>query len=160
MSTSADLLRERHLRVTAARVAALDLLTKRNHLTADEVAVGVRERIGSLSVQASYHLLDALVSAGLLRRVDFAGSAVRYERTIDDHHHHLVCRSCGAVTNIACRAEGDPCVVLGDPHGYEITEVEVVFWGICPQCRASAATPKTNPLGVTHPIGTTKGSTS
>ncbi len=114
MSSSADLLRDRHLRVTAARIAALDLLTERSHLTADDVAAGVRERIGSLSVQASYHLLDALVSAGLLRRVDIAGSAVRYERNIDGHHHHLVCRSCGTMTNIACHADGRPCVALGD----------------------------------------------
>jgi Fur family transcriptional regulator, stress-responsive regulator len=154
MSTSAQLLKEQHLRVTAARVAALDLLKERNHLTAEDVAVGVRERIGSLSVQASYHLLDALVTAGLLRRVDIAGSAIRYERREDDHHHHLVCRSCGAVTNIACRAEGGPCVALGDRQGYEITEIEVTFWGICPQCRSSDT-----PLG--HPpVATTKGSTS
>ncbi|MCL3860073.1 Fur family transcriptional regulator [Actinotalea sp. K2] len=148
MSSSAELLRDRRLRVTAARIAALDLLTERSHLTADDVAVGVRERIGSLSVQASYHLLDALVSAGLLRRVDIAGSAVRYERCIDDHHHHLVCRSCGAVTNIACRADRGPCVPLGDRQGYEITEVEVTFWGMCPQCRTSTTTP-TNPPGTT-----------
>ena len=149
MPTSAELLRDRHLRVTAARVAALDLLTEQDHLTADDVAVGVRERIGTLSVQASYHLLDALVSAGLLRRVDIAGSAVRYERSIDDHHHHLVCRSCGAVTNIACRAEGGPCVALGDRQGYEITEVEVIFWGICPQCRTSPTEAATNTPGTT-----------
>ncbi len=148
------------MRVTAARVAALDLLTERNHLTADEVAVGVRERIGSLSVQASYHLLDALASAGLLRRVDFAGSAVRYERRIDEHHHHLVCRSCAAVTNIACRAEESPCVALDDRQGYDITEVEVVLWGICPQCRASAVPPQTNPMDISRPKGTTKGKTS
>ncbi len=144
MSTSAELLRDRHLRVTAARVAALDLLAEQDHLTADDVAVGVRERIGTLSVQASYNLLDALVSAGLLRRVDIAGSAVRYERSVDDHHHHLVCRACGAVTNIACRAERGPCVALGDRQGYEITEVEVTFWGICPQCRTSASEGATN----------------
>jgi Fur family ferric uptake transcriptional regulator len=139
MPTSADLLRDRHLRVTAARVAALDLLAERGHLTADDVAVGVRERIGTLSVQASYHLLGALVSAGLLQRVDLSGSAVRYEVRVDDHHHHLVCRSCGAVADIACRSDGGPCVAVGDCRGYEITEVEVTFWGTCPHCRATAA---------------------
>lgn len=135
MSDSANLLRDRGLRVTAARVAALDILTERNHLTADEVAVAVRERIGSLSMQASYHLLDALVSAGLLGRVDLAGSAVRYELKVNDNHHHLVCRVCGAVTNIACTAGGNPCAEMGDQHGYEISEVEITFWGVCPQCR-------------------------
>lgn len=144
MQSSADLLRDRHLRVTAARIAALDLLAERSHLTADDVAVGVRERIGSLSVQASYHLLDALVSAGLLRRVDIAGSAVRYERSLDDHHHHLVCRSCGTVSNVDCRAEDDPCVPLGDQQGYEITDVEITLWGVCPQCRTSTTESRTH----------------
>jgi Fur family ferric uptake transcriptional regulator len=143
MPTSIDLLRERRLRVTAARVAALDLLTDGSHLTADDVAVAVRDRIGTLSLQASYHLLDALVSAGLVRRVEIGGGPARYERAVGERHHHLVCRSCGSVTNVDCRADGGPCIALDDRHGHEITDVDVVFWGVCPQCRAATTEPTT-----------------
>jgi Fur family transcriptional regulator, stress-responsive regulator len=131
MTSSANLLRDSHLRVTAARVAVLEVLAERSHLTTDDIAAGVRERIGSVSTQASYHVLDALTAAGLLRRIEVAGSAARYERRVGDNHHHLVCRSCGEVSDIDCRTT--------TPAGYKIDEAEIVFWGTCPRCQTASA---------------------
>ncbi|RYV49514.1 Fur family transcriptional regulator [Pengzhenrongella frigida] len=141
--TSAELLRDHHLRVTAARVAVLEVLAERSHLTTDEVAAGVRARIGSLSTQASYHVLDTLAAAGLLRRVEVPGSPARYERRVGDNHHHLVCRSCGEVTDVDCEAASGPCLAPAVPPGYEIDTTEIVFWGTCPRCRTSPAVPPT-----------------
>jgi len=142
--TSADLLRDRHLRVTAARVAVLEVLAERSHLTTDQVATGVRARIGSVSTQASYHVLDTLAAAGLVRRIEVAGSAARYERRVGDNHHHLVCRSCGEVSDVDCATASGPCLTTTAPAGYEIDEAEVVFWGTCPRCQTSSApTPTT-----------------
>ena len=137
MTSSAELLRNHHLRVTAARVAVLEVLADRSHLTTAEVATAVRARTGSVSMQAAYHMLDTLVSAGLLRRVEVAGSAARYERRVGDNHHHLVCRSCAAMSDVDCESAERPCVEPRDQHGYEIDEAEVIFWGTCPQCRTS-----------------------
>ena len=129
------MLHDRHLRVTAARVAVLDVLAERSHLTTDEVAAAVRVRIGAVSTQGSYHMLDTLVSAGLLRRIEVAGSAARYERRVGDNHHHLVCRSCGEVRDVDCDSREKLCVAPPDQEGYQIDESEVIFWGLCPQCQ-------------------------
>ena len=140
--TSANLLRDRHLRVTAARVAVLEVLAERSHLTTDEVATAVRARIGSVSTQASYHVLDTLTAAGLVRRIEIGGSAARYERRVGDNHHHLVCRSCGDVSDVDCPTASGPCLTTSVPAGYEIDEAEVIFWGTCPRCQTpSAASP-------------------
>ncbi|MBC7549427.1 MAG: transcriptional repressor [Cellulomonas sp.] len=140
--TSANLLRDRHLRVTAARVAVLEVLAERSHLTTDEVATAVRARIGSVSTQASYHVLDTLAAAGLVRRIEIGGSAARYERRVGDNHHHLVCRSCGEVSDVDCPIASGPCLTTSAPAGYEIDEAEVIFWGTCPRCQTpSAASP-------------------
>lgn len=135
--SSSELLRDRHLRVTAARVAALEVLGERSHLTTEQIAVAVRERIGTISMQAAYHLLDSLAAAGLLRRVALAGSPVRYERRVGDNHHHLVCRACGEVSDVDCGSDERPCVSPPSKQGYQIDEAEVTFWGICPQCLES-----------------------
>ena len=137
--TSADLLRDRHLRVTAARVAVLEVLAERSHLTTDEVATAVRVRIGSVSTQASYHVLDTLAVAGLVRRIEIGGSAARYERRVGDNHHHLVCRSCGEVSDVDCPTASGPCLTTTAPAGYVIDEAEVIFWGTCPRCQTPSA---------------------
>lgn len=135
MQPAQDLLRASGLRVTAARVAALEVLAERNHLTTEEICVGVRARIGEVSVQAVYHLLEALTSIGLVRRLEIAGSPARYERRVGDNHHHLVCRSCGAVSDIDCEMAKGPCLVFPNSDGFLVLEAEITFWGVCPPCQ-------------------------
>ncbi|CCW14787.1 transcriptional regulator, FUR family [Rhodococcus aetherivorans] len=107
------------------------------HSDADEIAAAVRSELGSVSTQAVYDVLKACVGAGLLRRIEPAGSPARYETRIGDNHHHLVCRSCGAVTDIECVVGAAPCLEPSDDHGYVVDEAEVTFWGLCSDCRES-----------------------
>ncbi|QIS08286.1 Fur family transcriptional regulator [Nocardia arthritidis] len=131
-------LRAAGLRVTAPRVAVLRTVAKRPHADADEIAASVRAELGSVSTQAVYDVLHACVRAGILRRIEPAGSSARYETRTGDNHHHLVCRGCGAVVDVDCVVGAAPCLTPDDDHGYVIDEAEVVFWGSCPRCRNSA----------------------
>ncbi|MGH3355833.1 MAG: Fur family transcriptional regulator, partial [Nocardioidaceae bacterium] len=72
-------LRNRGLRVTRPRVTTLEVLTQGGHLTVDQVRSRVGERIGAVSVQATYDVLGALTDAQLVRRIEPAGSPTRYE---------------------------------------------------------------------------------
>jgi len=134
-------LRERGLHVTAQRLAVLRALAAAPHSTADHVDKAVRAELGAISRQAVYDSLGALTDAGLLRRIEPAGSAARYERRVGDNHHHLVCRTCGAMVDVDCAV---PCLTPADDAGYEVDEAEVVYWGRCPGClRAPPTTAKT-----------------
>jgi len=132
--TSADVLRGASLRVTAARVALLDTIRDGDHLGIDAIAAGVRDRVGHISLQAVYEALHALTAAGLLRRIEPAGSTPRFERRVGDNHHHIVCRSCGVVADVDCAVGEAPCLTPSDDHGFTIEEAEVVYWGLCPDC--------------------------
>ncbi|MGK8487857.1 Fur family transcriptional regulator [Nocardia asiatica] len=129
-------LRAAGLRVTAPRIAVLNAVAARPHADADTVAATVREALGSVSTQAVYDVLHACVRAGILRRIEPAGSSALYETRIGDNHHHLVCRSCGAVVDVDCAVGAAPCLDPSDAHGFVIDEAEVVFWGLCPTCRS------------------------
>ncbi|MGW4094167.1 Fur family transcriptional regulator [Nocardia sp. NPDC004750] len=129
-------LRAAGLRVTAPRLAVLDAVTARPHSDADAVAATVRQTLGSVSTQAVYDVLHACVRAGILRRIEPAGSSALYETRIGDNHHHLVCRSCGAVVDVDCAVGRAPCLDPSDAHGFVIDEAEVVFWGLCPSCHS------------------------
>jgi Fur family ferric uptake transcriptional regulator len=132
--TTAEELRGAGLRVTAARVALLDTVRDGDHLGVEAIAVGVRERVGHVSLQAVYDALHALTAAGLLRRIEPADSPVRFERRVGDNHHHLVCRSCGAVADVDCAVGEAPCLTASDDQGFSIDEAEVIYWGLCPDC--------------------------
>ena len=130
----AEELRGVGLRVTAARVALLETVRSGDHLDAEAIAAGVRDRVGHVSLQAVYEALHALTHAGLIRRIEPAGSPTRYEGRVMDNHHHLVCRSCGAVADVDCATGEAPCLTASDDHGFSIDEAEVVYWGLCPDC--------------------------
>ena len=132
-ATAADL-RGAGLRVTAARVALLDTVRDGDHLGIEEITSAVRDRIGHISLQAVYDALHALTAAGLIRRLEPAGSQPRFEGRVGDNHHHVVCRSCGSVADVDCAVGDAPCLTPSDDHGYSIGEAEVVYWGLCPRC--------------------------
>ncbi|MEJ5946835.1 Fur family transcriptional regulator [Pseudokineococcus basanitobsidens] len=135
---AAERLRAAGLRATAPRVAALGVLAEQPHADADDVARGVRARIGRVSTQAAYDVLHALVGAGLVRRIEPAGSPALFELRVGDNHHHLVCRSCGEVRDVDCAVGAAPCLVpAADGTGFAVDEAEVIYWGTCARCAAA-----------------------
>ena len=136
---AAEELRGAGLRVTAARVALLEAVREGDHLGVEAIASGVRERIGHVSLQAVYEALHALTAAGLLRRIEPAGGPPRFEGRIGDNHHHVVCRSCGAVADVECAVGEAPCLTAADDQGFSIDEAEVTYWGLCPDCSARSS---------------------
>ena len=132
--TTPEELRGAGLRVTAARVALLEAVRDGDHLGVEALASGVRDRVGHVSLQAVYGALHALTAAGLIRRIEPAGSPARFEGRIGDNHHHVVCRSCGVVADVDCAVGGTPCLTASDDHGFALDEAEVVYWGLCPRC--------------------------
>lgn len=136
---TADILRQHGVRVTAQRLAVLRAVVDRPHGTADQVAEAVREEIGTISRQAVYDALAVLVGNDIVRRIQPAGSAARYERRVGDNHHHLVCRLCGRTVDVDCAVGHAPCLHLSDDQGFAVEEAEVIYWGTCPPCRGVTA---------------------
>src|SRR5215212_2504328 len=117
-------LRDAGLRVTRPRLAVI-------------------EALGPVSTQAIYDVLKAFTAAGLVRRIEPAGSPARFELRVGDNHHHVVCRSCGAIDDVDCAVGSAPCLHIPDSHGFVVDEAEVTFWGLCPDCSASTSTTTT-----------------
>ena len=127
------------LRVTRPRVAVLSAVHDHPHADTDSIIGVVREHLSEVSHQAVYDVLRALTAAGLVRRIQPTGSVARYEARVGDNHHHVVCRSCGAIADVDCAVGYTPCLTAADDSGYEIDEAEVIYWGRCSEC--VAATP-------------------
>src|SRR5215213_8833185 len=141
-TTWAHALRGAGLRVTRPRLSVLTVLAEHPHADADTLVSGARDLHPSLSPQAVYGVLKALVAGGLARRIEPAGAPALFELRVGDNHHHLVCRSCGAVVNIDCAVGAAPCLDPSDlavhAPGFELHEAEVTYWGLCATCAGSS----------------------
>ncbi|WP_199745487.1 Fur family transcriptional regulator [Amycolatopsis sp. WAC 04182] len=137
MPTTQDferMLRGAALRVTRPRVAVLTAVRDHPHADTDSIIGAVRTELGEVSHQAIYDVLRALTAAGLVRRIQPSGSVARYESRVGDNHHHVVCRTCGAIADVDCAVGPAPCLTASNDQGFVIEEAEVIYWGRCPDC--------------------------
>ena len=132
-------LRGAALRVTSPRLAVLAAVHDHPHADTDSIIRVVREGLGAVSHQAVYDVLRALTAAGLVRRIEPSGSVARYESRVADNHHHVVCRSCGAIADVDCAVNDTPCLTASNDNGFSIDEAEVIYWGLCPGCSTTRA---------------------
>ena len=143
MSTRTDferMLRGSALRVTRPRLAVLAAVRAHPHADTGSILGAVRRELPEVSHQTVYDVLHVLTAARLLRRIQPAGSAARYESRVGDNHHHVVCRSCGAVADVDCAVGEAPCLTASEDQGFAVDEAEVTYWGVCPDCVAAPAT--------------------
>ena len=130
------------LKVTEPRIAVMQALHEKPHADAESVFGDVRKALPGTSLQAVYGVLAALTGAGMLRKIEPAGSSARYERRIGDNHHHLVCTLCNAIQDVDCVVGEAPCLTPSQSGGYAVHTAEVTFWGLCPTCQQSSSTPR------------------
>ena len=133
------MLRESALRVTRPRIAVLTAVYDHPHADTDSILGVVREDLGDVSHQTVYDVLRALTTAGLVRRIEPAGSVARYESRVGDNHHHVICRSCGVIADVDCAVGTAPCLTPSDDHGFALDEAEVVYWGLCGDCSTAGS---------------------
>jgi Fur family ferric uptake transcriptional regulator len=117
-------------------LAVLDAVeVEGKHQDAEFIVAAARRRFGSMSRQAVYDNLNALVAAGIIRRIEPSRSPALYETRVGDNHHHLICRQCHATVDVDCAVGAPPCLEPSEGHGFLIDEAEVVYWGLCPLCQ-------------------------
>lgn len=149
MHSAAEDLRGRGLRVTYQRQAVLAVLADKPHATAAELAAELTVdgsiQMSRMSKQGLYNVLDDLTRVGLVRCIESARSAARYELRVGDNHHHMVCRSCGRIEDIDCAVGEAPCLDPAETAGFVVDEAEVTWWGVCALCRRQAQSASTSP---------------
>lgn len=129
---SAALLREKKLRATPHRVALLVALAEtRKPLTAEEL-----HDKGKADLVTVYRTLQSLLKAGLVREVRFKDASVRYEFVHGEHHHHLVCTSCGIVDELPeCDVRSLEAKALAASGTFaSVDEHSLEFFGTCTGC--------------------------
>ena len=131
-------LRAAGLRVTAGRIGILRALETHPHSDAETLRTQLTGDLAGTSIQSVHNVLGDLADARIIRRIEPAGSSARYERRVDDNHHHIVCTGCGAIADVDCVVGHAPCLHPSDSAGFTVATAEVTFWGLCADCTAAA----------------------
>ena len=116
----------------------LEALEAHPHSSADTVVSEVRGELPDTSIQSVYNVLNDLTGRGILRRFTPPGSPALYETRVDDNHHHAVCTECGRVEDVECAVGHAPCLTPSEDHGMAIQVADVLYQGVCQDCRTRA----------------------
>ncbi len=129
-----ELLHQRGLKVTPQRYRIFQALASESHPTAEAIHRALRPDMPTTSLKTVYQALNELVELGQIRRLDLGVSARRFDPIVTPHHH-LVCLRCERVWH----TPADYLRLPGMLPGFTVKEIEVVFRGLCDECRAAGA---------------------
>ncbi len=118
-------MRGRGYRATPQRLAVLRALAAEQHQSLEEI----RARCPEVGLVTIYRSLDMLSGIGVVRRLDL-GDGPRYELA-GDHHHHLICESCGEISEFE-ECPLDPEVIKAMDFQASAHSLEV--YGRCASC--------------------------
>lgn len=129
-----ELFRRRGLKVTPQRELIFELLWGAgHHPSADSVYADARSRMPTMSLRTVYQTLNDLAAMGELNQLDLGTGSARFDPNTDVHHH-LVCTGCGKVRDLYADYSA-VSVPSGAEDGFQVGEAEVVFRGLCRDCR-------------------------
>ena len=138
VEANATLLKKKGLKITAPRLAVLDIFqnSKERHLSAEDVYKEALAKDGDLGLATVYRVLTQLSEVGLLAATNFETGKTTFELNEGGHHDHLVCLRCGLVIefndqDIENRQEG-----IAKQHGFRLINHSMALYGVCskPEC--------------------------
>ncbi len=91
-----------------------------------------KKRIGLTSI---YRSLDLFESLGMVFKI-INGSSVQYKLCeMEDHHHHIICKTCGDVVELNFCDISDWSQKVMESTGYQVTDHQLSFYGFCKACK-------------------------
>jgi len=122
-------------RATRQRAAVSAMLDRLDDFrSAQEIHERLRAAGQGIGLTTVYRTLQVLADAGEVDVLRTEGGEAVYRRCSDTHHHHLVCRSCGATVEVEGPAVEKWTRAVADEHGYSDVSHTLELFGTCPAC--------------------------
>ncbi len=129
-----EAIHENGFRFTAQRRQVYDaIMARRDHPTAVEVFMRVKEKMPSISLATVYNTLETLTECGLVKHVHRDRESSRYCPNLQPHGHFF-CDKCGVVFDVPQRTNAKVDEVWAVPRRAVVVHREVSFRGLCPDC--------------------------
>ena len=112
------------------------------HVSADEVYDVIAAERPNISRATVYRNLNRLAEMGKIRKIEVPGGADRFEHW-SHKHDHVRCEKCGRIFDVDMEYIPHLEDKIRDTHGFQLTGHDILFTGICPQCREKPVPEKT-----------------
>lgn len=104
-------------------------------LSAQDIHARLRDTDAAVGLTSVYRALQSLADAGTVDVVRTSTGELTYRRCgNDEHHHHLVCRKCGATVEVEAPAIERWVAEVADANGYVVTSHTLEVTGTCRAC--------------------------
>ncbi|MGN9910864.1 Fur family transcriptional regulator [Phytohabitans sp. LJ34] len=129
-----DILRARGLRLTAQRQLVLEAVHELGHATPEQLHTAVRGVAAGVNITTIYRTLELLEDLGLVTHTHLSHGSPTYHPVGEDQHAHLVCRGCGAVSEIEPEVLAPLAGGLAKERGFQLDIGHVALFGTCEEC--------------------------
>jgi Fe2+ or Zn2+ uptake regulation protein len=134
-----SLFRDRGLRVTPQRQVIFRLLHGNDvHPTVESLYDSARSEMPTISLKTVYQTVHDLESMGEVALLDLGTGSVRVDPNVEHRHHHLICTVCGKVRDVTVDV-GGLRLASRERRGFNVSDVQVHFRGVCDECDPSPA---------------------
>ena len=121
-------------RNTLQKKIIMEAMEKLFHPTADEVFCEVSREYPAISKATVYRNLNQMAEQGTLLKIPIPDGADRFDITVKNHYH-IRCSCCGRVYDVDMPYFSNLESQITDAHGFDIKGHEIIFAGICPDCK-------------------------
>ena len=126
-------------RLTEPRRAVAELVDARTgHFSAADLMADAITRRPGIGRATIFRALDLFIELGVVERIDLPSGDHAYDVCEPEHHHHVVCSTCGKSTEIYDRGVRSLTKKIAKRTGYTIDRHRIELFGLCPTCRTAA----------------------
>ena len=127
-------LREKGYRLTPQRELVLAAINELEHATPEQVCARVQETASGINISTVYRTLELLEDLGLVRHAHLGHGAPSYHPAGHDQHLHMVCRDCGAVSQVEVEVAAPLTATVRTMQGFEVDLEHFAIYGRCRDC--------------------------
>ena len=113
------------------------LRTTAGFVSAQDIHGALRDSGSAVGLSTVYRSVQVLADKGLVDVIRHGDGEARYRMCSPGHHHHLVCRSCGAAVELEAAAIERWASGAAAAHGFADISHNVELFGLCGRCSAA-----------------------
>ncbi len=133
-----NLLKQNSLKFTIQREVILETLYKSDeHLTPESLHRLIQENFPELKtgIATIYRTLALLEESQMVTSLSFGAQGKKYELGAKEHHDHMICTSCGDITEFVDEKIEDRQNSIAQELGFKISDHSMQIYGICKNCQ-------------------------
>lgn len=115
----------------------------KNHPTAENIYIALKEEMPNLSLGTVYRNLALLTETGQILKLNCDGKTDHYDAEINPHYH-VLCTGCGAVCDLQIPYNYDIDALASDCYNGAIDRHSILFHGICADCLNTSSAPQSD----------------